>query len=460
MLMNRSSAVLAIGALLCCGLCPPSRAIPGPACARRVERTGFDGVVCNRGGATSWSVPTAWRYPPREWNVMYGDGRGISLPFFFLRDTIVVCNGKAITEMGLNGASAPKGTTLELEGAPLSLARMPNLKGWAWSEPLSSKHLEWRGRTYVSHKPPSETIPSESLVLVGDGQRREEPWPLHDVGSYAFWRLEFAADGKHLFAVGDEADVLWELSTPGGSALWAGRGYHRGVHSAGSIERNFAFSPDGSLFVQAGSSMTFGSQWASFFNAINGRKVRQWHRNQRCHVGSMRFSPDSKYVFLWRGFTHESPQPFVRIDVNTLHSRDCVTSASIVDGVLTSTGRASVLVARNRDGSIGLWDWKRLKRKATVDFGTGAIEDIAVSPDGKVVAVATEERIHFLDIATRKPVGGDTYEHPNVKRIRFANDNKHFASLGADGELRVWTLDFMERIDPVKVAPQYDGQSF
>jgi WD40 repeat protein len=391
---------------------------------------------------------------------MYGDGSGISLPFFFLRDTIVVCDGKTITELGLSEANIPRGATLELEAVPLAMARMPDLQGWAWSEPLSSKHLEWRGRTYVSHNRPSETIPSKSLALVGDGCPREGTWPSHDVTSQAFWRLEFASDGNCLFAVGDEAQVLWEFSPSGASALWVGWGYHRGVHSACEIERNVAFSPDGSLLVQVGSSLSFGEQWVRLYGPTSGRLLRQWSRSQRCRIGSVRFSPDSKYVFLWRGFPHESPQPFVRIEADSLNSKDCATTASIVDGVFTPTGRASVLVARNRDGSIGLWDWKRVKQRATVDFGTGSIEDIAVSPDGKVVAVATEKRVHFLDIATRKPVGGDTYEHPKVKRIRFANDNKHFASLGADGELRVWTLDFMEQIDPLKVAPQYDGQSF
>ncbi len=132
----------------------------------------------------------------------------------------------------------------------------------------------------------------------------------------------------------------------------------------------------------------------------------------------------------------------------------------VVDGAFATQQKGIVLVTRNRGDTVGFWDWSAKRHEETVGLETGEVEDIAVSPDGKVVAVATEKKIHFLDIATREPVGGKAYEHPKVKRIRFANDNKHFASLGADGELRVWTLDFMEQIDPLKVAPQYDGQSF
>jgi len=169
---------------------------------------------------------------------------------------------------------------------------------------------------------------------------------------------------------------------------------------------------------------------------------------------------DSGSLLLFRGKDEKYSAPFLEGHAVKWTGKPHTTREIVADGVFAFQEERVRLVTLNRGGTVGLWDWKAREHKATVDLETGEVEEIAVSLGGKVVAIATDKRVQCLDVATRKPVGGEAYEHPKVKRIRFANDNKHFASLGVDDELRVWALDFMEQIDPLKVAPHYDGQSF
>jgi WD40 repeat protein len=200
--------------------------------------------------------------------------------------------------------------------------------------------------------------------------------------------------------------------------------------------------------------------WLYFYDQQTGREKFQWHRVNPYGAQAVHFSPDSSKVFLFSGTDLRKAPTFIAFDIETRTEINFQTNDIVVDGVFNGNPENPILITRNRGGSIGFWNWKQHKQLVSLPLKSGEVQDIAVSPDGKIVAVATNEQIHFIEISTQKRVGNRDYEHPKVKRIRFADDNRHFASLGADGELRVWSLDFMKSDPPTKIAPQYDGASF
>lgn len=80
------------------------------------------------------------------------------------------------------------------------------------------------------------------------------------------------------------------------------------------------------------------------------------------------------------------------------------------------------------------------------------LSDLAVSPDGRIVAVALESEIVFCDAIKggellRIPIGVETYS-----QITFSDDSQRLAAGSSDGCLRIWNLG--ERA-PLHVLPAH-----
>jgi hypothetical protein len=407
-------------------------------------------------GELFWSVRLEWKFPPCVVIRTLHDGLGEPLPFFFIGDQIVIARDSFIFERNLKDGRPRRNRALKLPLAPQTIARMPEAHGWAWAQRSTE---EGPASIFLSRERPSETNENAITTLIG---RYNSPG-LGDVlltrsraKGVLPWRLDFCPDGSRLLALNGFSSLYWSVEKSSQSQLAEFDG--TGVSPNYCIrDRVFAFAPNGSSVAHA-SVGHFGFS-LKLSDARTAKELFVWQRKKNYGVQSVRYSPDSSKLFLLPYSTVADQPAFIEFDIATRTEKGYETKDAVRDGVFNNDEKHPMLVTRNQGSSVGFWNWKERKQKLSLDLKSGEVRDLAVSPDGKIVAVATDEEIHFLEIATQKQVGDRDYVHPKVVRVRFAEDNRHFASLGADGELRIWRLDFMGN-PPAKVAPQYDGASF
>jgi WD40 repeat protein len=113
--------------------------------------------------------------------------------------------------------------------------------------------------------------------------------------------------------------------------------------------------------------------------------------------------------------------------------------AGRTDAAFSPDGR--FLVTGDARGNLGLWDVQRRKRVATGLLQHRFITDLAVSPDGRMVAAATDDGIVRLRDARTLVAVGDLVGHTGpVAAVAFAAQGEHqlVVTGGSDGTVRVW----------------------
>ncbi len=195
--------------------------------------------------------------------------------------------------------------------------------------------------------------------------------------------LAFAPDGKKLAAGGfDHCVKLWTVTEPDSPRTLRG---HKGV------VMSVAFAPDGKAL--ASGSMDGSAQ---LWDAATGNKV----------------------VTLRRHTSWVNAVTFAR------------TGALATGG---SDNRANVWIGHGRD-------WKM---RATAEAREGEIRSVALSPDGKVLAVGTRYgTVRIWDVVKDKPLAVLKGHPGDVWAVAFSPDGKTLASGAGDwdrpGEVRLW----------------------
>jgi WD40 repeat protein/DNA-binding SARP family transcriptional activator/class 3 adenylate cyclase/energy-coupling factor transporter ATP-binding protein EcfA2 len=127
------------------------------------------------------------------------------------------------------------------------------------------------------------------------------------------------------------------------------------------------------------------------------------------------------------------------------------TSANLA--LSSPTGRvvATAGSLRTLVGSAGpakIWDPATGRRLATLAGNTGAVLDLAFSPDETRLAVSGQDGI----VGIWDPTSGEQLltlrgHYTSVFSVAFSPDGSRLASLGTEGVVRVWTLDLDELIE-------------
>jgi len=174
-------------------------------------------------------------------------------------------------------------------------------------------------------------------------------------------------------------------------------------------------------------------------------------------VGALAFSPDGKYLVAGFGSPHlftdaSSPNPLKVWEVATRrlirrlsgHTGYCVSLDFSKDGARLASG--------SRDGTAILWStksWKATKTLRNSDPGStysqavvGMVDDVAFSPDGKTLAMASREGSVLLwDVASGKLLETLKGHSSAVSAVVFSPDGRTLASGGSDQTVRLWNVE-------------------
>ena len=129
-----------------------------------------------------------------------------------------------------------------------------------------------------------------------------------------------------------------------------------------------------------------------------------------------------------------------------MDTRDyCVSLDFSRDGTLLASG--------SRDGTAIIWStatWKAMQTLQNPDKGSlyaqsgyrGMVEDVAFSPDGKTLAMASREgNVQLWDVATGKLLETLKGHSSAVSAVVFSPDGRTLASGSSDQTVRLWNVE-------------------
>lgn len=284
--------------------------------------------------------------------------------------------------------------------------------------------------------------------------------------------IAFHPSGK-LLASCDKAGVIrtWPIDLENDAAAQAAEGtddwpsYFQGHASrAWSLD----FSPDGSRLVSASKDGTVRS-WS-------GRKQkRKLIEETDLHHNVMGFVPDTHELLVtgsensrsWNAqsdvlrtlFEFEDEPAFCLAVLpdgqnvatgqqsGTIHIRDLATGkiknswlahSERVDRIVSSAD-GGLLASGSWDGAAKLWD--ATGRQLGVFEMPPHCEDVALSPDGRWLACATQSEASLYDVASQKRIHHLLGHQNTVSCIAFSPDGKRLATGSHDRTIRIWNVE-------------------
>jgi WD40 repeat protein/class 3 adenylate cyclase/energy-coupling factor transporter ATP-binding protein EcfA2 len=267
------------------------------------------------------------------------------------------------------------------------------------------------------------------LVLVDAASRRLVGRPLQVTEGET--TVTFSPDGRTLATTSTQGNVqLWNVATR------SARGRPLSGHDG--LVRGVRFSPDGSMLASADQS---------------GR-IMLWDVTSQMRIGDPLVGHTGNTIVV--GFTADgtglvssSTEEIAtwRLDGATLGTRLDAHAAGGVTLTASSDGR--MLATGGADGSARLWDPAR-RRPIGQPLRTGApgVHDVALSPDGRLLAAAAGARdatgpgrLLLWDTATRRQVAAATVAPTTAVSLAFTPDGRTLVGGTAGGQILRWGVD-------------------
>ena len=211
-----------------------------------------------------------------------------------------------------------------------------------------------------------------------------------------------------------------------------------------------AFSPDGK-FVASGSGAFLGSSYGDLIirEVATGKEV---HRaGFPDGIQTLAFSPDGKRLALGHG-------PNITLfDTSSFHEIFNKSSGpNTIDSVAFTPDSARVITGSGGEpGYVKFWDAATGEQLGdSLSAFEGSEANIAVSPDGRELAVTASGRVEVWELPSRKPLRTLKGHYSFVYAVAYSPDGRYLASGSFDTTIRLWDRATGNLI---RVLPGHEG---
>ena len=175
------------------------------------------------------------------------------------------------------------------------------------------------------------------------------------------------------------------------------------------------------------------------WDLTSGKLCHVFDRFSYWGVNGMAFSPDSRLLAVGTQV----------IQVWDLSSGKCL-SADFVGhepdvGHVVFLGQSDTVATAGGEDAIRLWEARTGRQKLLIRPESMLVEDLAASPDGKLLASPFDDgkasSVRIWDAKTGKRLHEFAGGAKKTLRLGFSADGKRLAGVGDDGKARVWSVE-------------------
>jgi WD40 repeat protein len=246
------------------------------------------------------------------------------------------------------------------------------------------------------------------------------------------WNADVSPDGKTLATSSNKFLKLWDLS--------ANPAREKASLNVRGRSTALRFSPDGKTLFLGLPDHTLRLLDVTGRRITERLQMKDWAKN----VWYVTFSPDGKTmavgaddmtVWLYDATTDKPKEKTVlRVEKTTFGVKE-----------LFFTPDGNRLILGTGAGAVRLWD-VAAKEPKELAGNKGESETfllpMALSPDGKILAVARRKAVHLLDVAENGFAEWMKLEKHSgpARAVNFSPDGKLLATAGQDGKIMLWKV--------------------
>ncbi len=265
--------------------------------------------------------------------------------------------------------------------------------------------------------------------------------------------VAFDPDGVHLASGGVDGTVrLWNTTTGDSKLILKGYPMSEGsLYMLGTTLENFpvsslAFSPNGAILAVGGGGF-WSPGWLEFYDVITSQQISMLF--PKCDfpcgglsdVHEIAFNPDGTMlasahgdgiVRIWDVANGKEIRELADIQGSIAFSPDgkmLITEGSLAEG--------NSATAQDLSGGIQFWDVQTGKMVKMLDVGVESIRSMAISPDGRILAVVHDRSVDLWEMASGEifaRIGGDS------PVISFGPDGSGLAVGDSSGVIHLWVM--------------------